>query len=73
MIPIASEHSLHQVYMERVQDLITPRHQELIIQQDANMGLYVLNATEVPVASTNEVIFSPLACHFSLHIQLHPY
>ena len=43
-----------EVYMEKVQDLITPRQDELKIQQDANMGLYVLNATEVPVHSLEE-------------------
>lgn len=28
------------------QDLITPRAKELVIQQDSNMGLWVMNATE---------------------------
>lgn len=44
-----------EVYMEKIQDLIQPRQEDLKIQQDRNMGLYVLNATEVPVATLDEV------------------
>jgi len=42
--------------MEKIQDLIAPRQEELKIQQDQNMGLYVLNATEVPVGTLDEVL-----------------
>lgn len=44
-----------EVYKERVQDLITPRAEDLKIQQDADMGLWVMNATQVPVGSLEEV------------------
>eukprot|EP00656_Telonema_subtile_P054073 TRINITY_DN7973_c0_g1_i20.p1 TRINITY_DN7973_c0_g1~~TRINITY_DN7973_c0_g1_i20.p1 ORF type:complete len:587 (+),score=99.97 TRINITY_DN7973_c0_g1_i20:122-1882(+) len=47
-----------EIYLERVQDLLAPPGSkgELNIRQDADNGLYVLNATEVPVRTIEEIL-----------------
>lgn len=48
--------SFIQIYLEKIYDLINPVKEKLKIYQDAAKGLWVTDATNVPVKNSNEIL-----------------
>ena len=48
--------SFIQIYLEKIYDLVNPAKEKLKIYQDASKGLWVTDATNVPVKSSNEIL-----------------
>ena len=48
--------SFIQIYLEKIYDLMNPAKEKLKIYQDTNKGLWVTDATNVPVKNTKEIL-----------------
>ena len=48
--------SFIQIYLEKIYDLVNPAKERLKIYQDASKGLWVTDATNVPVKNSNEIL-----------------